>query len=184
MISPILLLLLFGLGVISWFFARAKARQLNTSKGSLHSLPHYHAWHMALWIVVPALIGWVIWSIVSPGLVNAAVMASPDAVNLPSNPMERDSILSEAFELAANPGSAAFNPLAEKFVSVINVATAKFNWIGTVLAALLAFFGGAFGFTRIKAKFPARSRVEFAALAALLVASLLAILTTIGLTGL
>jgi phosphate transport system permease protein len=160
--------------------ARAKAQQLNTGKGALHSLPRYHAWHMTLWIVIPALIGWVTWSAIAPGLVNAAVLASPDAVSLPANPMERDSVLSEAFQLAANPGSAAFNPLAEKFVGVIGIATAKFNWIGAALVALLAFCGGGFGYARIKAKYPARSRVEFAVLAALLIASLMAILTTVG----
>jgi phosphate transport system permease protein len=176
----ILLLCLAGFGLIGWMTARAKAQRLNTGKGVLHSLPRYHAWHMALWIIIPALIGWVIWSAVSPGLVNAAVMASPDAASLPANPMERDSVLSEAFQLAANPGSAAFNPLAEKFVGVISAASAKFNWFGTALVALLAFCGGGFGYTRIKAKFPARTRVEFAALAALLIASLMAILTTVG----
>jgi phosphate transport system permease protein len=179
----IILLALAALGAVGWVVARAKARQLNTGKGSLHSLPRYHAWHMALWIIIPALAGWVIWSFISPGLINAAVMASPDAASLPANPMERDSILSEAFQLAANPGSAAFNPLAEKFVGVISVATAKFNWIGAALVAVLAFCGGGFGYTRIKAKFPARSRVEFAVLAALLIASLMAILTTVGIVA-
>jgi phosphate transport system permease protein len=176
----ILLLCLAGFGLIGWLTARAKAQRLNTGKGVLHSLPRYHAWHMALWIIIPALIGWVIWSAVSPGLVNAAVLASPDAASLPANPMERDSVLSEAFQLAANPGSAAFNPLSEKFVGVISAASVKFNWIGTALVALLAFCGGGFGYTRIKAKFPARTRVEFAVLAALLIASLMAILTTVG----
>jgi phosphate transport system permease protein len=176
----IILLCLSAFGLIGWLTARAKAQGLNTGKGTLHSLPRYHAWHMALWVIIPALLGWAIWSSVSPGLVYSAVMASPDASSLPANPMDRDSILSEAFELAANPGSAAFNPLAEKFVDVIRATTGKFNWMGTALVALLAFCGGGFGYTRVKAKFPARTRVEFAVLAALLIASLMAILTTVG----
>jgi phosphate transport system permease protein len=180
-VPPLILLLsLAAFALIGWMSARAKARQLNTGKGVMHSLPRYHAWHMALWVIIPALIGWAIWSAVSPGLVNAAVLASPDASSLPSKPMERDSILSEAFQLAANPGTAAFNPLAEKFVDVIRTTTSTFNWIGTAIVALLAFCGGGFGYTRIKARFPARTRVEFAVLAILLVASLLAILTTVG----
>jgi phosphate transport system permease protein len=56
----------------------------------------------------------------------------------------------------------------------------KFNLMGAALVALLAFAGGGFGYTRIKADFPARTRVERAVMAALLVASLMAILTTIG----
>ncbi len=180
MSATLLLLCLLGFGLIGWVTARAKAQGLNTGKGTLLSLPRYHGWHLALWIVIPALLAWLVWTAISPGLINAAVLASPEASGLPAVGMDRDSILAEAFQLAANPGSVAFNPLAEKFVGIVTSTSAKFNWIGTALVALLAFCGGAFGYTRIKAKFPARSRVEFAVLAALLIASLLAVLTTIG----
>jgi phosphate transport system permease protein len=178
--TSMLFLCLAALSLIGWVLARARARSLNVGKGSLLSLPRYHAWHMALWIAIPAIIGWVIWSIVSPGLVSSAIMSSPDAASLPSNVMERDAILLEAFQLAGNPGSVAFNPLAEKFVGVISVTTIKFNWIGAAIVALFAFCGGAYGYTVVKAKFPARSRVEFAILSALMLASFIAILTTIG----
>jgi phosphate transport system permease protein len=176
----IILFCLVALGLTGWLTARAKAQQLNTGKGSLNSLPRYHASHMALWVIVPALTGWAIWLSVSPGLVHSIVMASPEAAALPTGQMERDAILSEASQMAANPGAAAFNPLAAKFVNVISAANAKFNWIGAALVALLAFCGGGFGYTQVKAAFPARTRVEFAIMAALLIASVIAILTTIG----
>jgi phosphate transport system permease protein len=171
---------LAGFGLLGWLTARAKAQGLNTGKGALHSLPRYHAWHLTLWALIPALVALIIWSAVSPGLIQATVLASPEAASLPADPMERDSILAEAFQLAANPGMAAFNPLAEKFVGVVQATVAKFNWIGSGLVLLLAFCGGGFGYTRVKAKFPARTRVEMAILGSLLVASLLAILTTVG----
>jgi phosphate transport system permease protein len=176
----LLLLCLAGFGLIGWLTARAKAQGLNTGKGALHSLPRYHGWYLAFWIILPGLLAWAIWAAVSPSLINAAVLSAPEAASLPAAGMERDSILSEAFQLAANPGSAAFNPLAEKFVGVITTVGVKFRWFGTALVVLFAFCGGAFGYTRIKAQFPARSRVEFMVLAALLLASLLAVLTTIG----
>lgn len=179
--SPNLLLLcLAGFGLIGWLVARAKVGRLNTGKGALHSLPSYHAWHQALWIVVPALIGWGIWGIVSPHLILAEVLASPGAAILPAGEMDRNAVLSEAFGLAGNPDSVAFNPLAEKLVEVINTASDKFNRIGSILVLLLAFCGGAYGYTRLKAQYPARTRVEFLVLAVLLAASSLAILTTIG----
>jgi phosphate transport system permease protein len=178
--ASLLLLCIAGFGLIGWLTARAKAQQLNTGKGALHSLPRYHGWNLALWILLPALIAWTVWAIISPGLVMSAVLASPEAASLPASGMERDSIVSEAFSIAANPGTAAFNPLAEKMVGVIGTTVAKFSWIGAALTALFAFSGGAFGYTKIKAKYPARTRVEFMVLAALLIASLLAVLTTIG----
>jgi phosphate transport system permease protein len=109
-----------------------------------------------------------------------AVLASPDAAILPAEGMERNSIVSEAFGLAANPGMAAFNPLSEKLAGIVASTSARFSWIGAAIVAMLAFGGGAFGYTRIKAQFPARTRVEFIVLAVLLIASFLAILTTIG----
>jgi phosphate transport system permease protein len=179
--SPnILLLVLVALTALGWFVGRAKARALYTGKGSLHSLPAHHATHLALWILIPALVGWLIWSIVSPGLVHSAIMLDPAAATLPAMEMERDSIISEAFQLASDPAATAFNPAAEGLVEPIRAATMKFNLIGAALVALLAFAGGAFAYTRIKANFPARTRVERAVMGALLVASLMAILTTVG----
>ena len=178
--ANILLICLAAFGLIGWLAARAKAAQLNTGKGALHSLPAYHAWHLALWIVLPALAGWAIWAIISPGLVLSAVLASPDAAVLPTGEMERNAVLSEAFSLARDPGAIAFNPLAAKLVTAVTAITAKFRWIGAVIVMLIAFCGGAFGYTKIRARFPARTRVEFLVMALLLAASCLAILTTVG----
>ncbi len=163
--------------------AKAKAVQLNTGRGALHSLPNHHGWHMAMWIILPALLAWVIWSLIAPGLIQTAILASPEAAKLPMNPMERDSIISEAFQLAANPGSVAFNPLSESFVTVIQAASSKFAWASAGLVALFALCGGGFAYTRVKAQFPARTRIEFLVLTALLAASMLAILTTVGIIG-
>jgi phosphate transport system permease protein len=62
-------------------------------------------------------------------------------------------------------------------------AQARFDWIGAVLVALAALAGGGFAFTKIRAQFPARTRIEQAVLLILLAASLVAILTTIGIVA-
>ncbi len=180
MTSTIILLAIFALGLAGWFTARARARLLYTGRGSLHSMPNYHAWHMALWIVVPALLAWLAWSAVSPELVRAAVLADPLAAKLPAMDMERAAILAEARSLAGNPGAAAFNPLAQEFAVPYRAAELRFGLIGAALVAIFAFTGGAWGFTRVRARFPARSWVERGVMFGLLVASLVAILTTFG----
>jgi phosphate transport system permease protein len=98
------------LTALGWFVGRAKARALYTGKGSLHSLPAHHGWHLALWILIPALAGWLIWSIVSPGLVHSAIMLDPAAASLPAMEMERDAIISEAFQLASDPARHGVQP--------------------------------------------------------------------------
>jgi phosphate transport system permease protein len=180
MTSSALFLLVAGLGLIGWLVARAKAQKLNTGRGALHSRPGHHGWHLALWIMVPALIGLVTWQSVSPGLIHQAVLADPTAASLPMMDMERNALLSDAYALAANPNAAVFNPDAQKLVGAVQAAQSKFNLFGALITLLLAFAGGAFGYTRITAAFPARTHVERAVLGGLLLASLLAILTTGG----
>lgn len=180
MISQFVLLAVLGLGVAGWFAARAKAQALYTGRGSLAAVPSYHGWHMLLWIVVPALLVWVVWGGISPGLVRGAILADPAAAQLPAFDMERDAILAEASALAHNPGAAVFNPMAQQLAEVVRGIETRFGLIGAALAALAAFAGGAFGFTRVRAGFPARTRVERATLMTLLIASLIAILTTAG----
>jgi phosphate transport system permease protein len=180
MSSTFLLLVILGLGLAGWLTGRARARKMNTHKGALNSLPSYHGWHLALWILLPALVGWLIWASVSPGLIHTAVMADPAAAQLPAMDMERDSILAEAYGLADNPAAGTFNPAAETLVPSIKAAQMKFGLIGAALIAVLAFAGGGFGYTRVRADFPARTRVERVVHGVLLLASLMAILTTIG----
>ncbi|MEY4869495.1 MAG: phosphate transporter permease subunit PstC, partial [Pseudomonadota bacterium] len=175
-----LLVLIAGLGLIGWLFARAKAQQLNTGRNALHSLPGHHGWYLALWIVLPALVGVLIWGAISPGLIHAAVMADPAAASLPAFDLERNAILSEAYTLANNPAAIAFNPDAEKLVPAVVAAKSKFGVMGALLALLLAFAGGGFGYTRLSASFQARTKVERVVLLLLLAASLLAVLTTVG----
>jgi phosphate transport system permease protein len=132
-----------------------------------------------LWVVLPGLIVWAIWAMVEPGLVRDAVLSDPVARLLPPIAMERDSILSEAAQLASQ-GGVAFNPVAEKLAEAFRAAQGKFGMIGALLVALAAFAGGGYGFTRIRSDFQARTWVERVVLGALLLASFVAILTTVG----
>ncbi|TCM17349.1 phosphate ABC transporter membrane protein 1 (PhoT family) [Novosphingobium sp. PhB165] len=183
MILTGVLLAVLGLGLVGWFAARGRARLLHTGRGSLQSMPVYHGWHMLLWILVPALIAWGAWMAIMPGLVDGAVMADPAAAQLPADSMSRASILAEAKALADNPGQAAFNPLSQSLSEPVRAAHQRFGLIGAVLVLIVAFAGGGWAFTKVRANFPARSRVERAVMVVLLLASLMAILTTFGIVG-
>ncbi|MCJ2185588.1 phosphate ABC transporter permease subunit PstC [Novosphingobium beihaiensis] len=183
MILSGVLLAVIGLGLVGWFAARGRARLLYTGRGSMHSMPGYHGWHMALWILVPALLAWSAWSMIMPGLVDGAVMADPAAVQLPAGDMHRAAVLADARNLAANPDAVAFDPLAEELAKPMRAAQGRFSAIGALLVLIVALAGGGYGFTRVRAGFPARTHVERAILALLLIASLMAILTTFGIVA-
>ena len=182
MTSPLVLyLLIFGLGLCAWLAGRARAWTFKLqSKAGLHSLPSYHGWYAALWAIVPALGFALVWNALAPGLAMQSVLASPAAASLPPMDMERDAILAEAMQIASGAQSAAFNPLAQTLSAPIRSAMAHYATIGAALTVILGLIGGAFGWLRLKPDFTARTRVERLVMAALLLASLVAILTTIG----
>ncbi len=181
--SPtILLLLALGLGLAGWLAARARAWTFRKASpdGRLASLPSYHAWYVALWIILPVLVFVGAWSAIAPGLVTQSVLASPAADQLPAFGFQRQTILNEARAVATGASQAVFNPLAKEFVEPYRQALSFYNWIGIAATLVIAFLGGAWSFLRLKPDFAARTRVERIVMAILLGASLVAILTTIG----
>jgi phosphate transport system permease protein len=178
-------LLIIGLGIVAWLSARARALAFagpgaGLGRARSHSLPSYHGWYVALWAVLPALAFLAVWSGVSGGLVTQAVLDSPAAAALPPEPMQRGAILSEARSIAAGTLQAGFNPMSSSLAPAYEQATNRYLLIGGGISLLLAFAGGAYAFTRVSPHFRARTRVERLVMAVLLIASLIAILTTLG----
>lgn len=178
------ILLAIGLGLIGWLVARSRAWAFKRAAGAvrapLHSLPNYHGWYVALWAAVPAILFALAWNAISPDLILAQVTAHPAAAALPAFGIERDSILAEAFSVAKGAAAGAFNPEANALVEPFRAALLQYGTIGIVVTLLLGFAGWAFAFLRLRPDFTARTRVERAIMFGLLLASLVAILTTFG----
>ena len=174
-------LLVIGLGLAAWLAGRARAAALaGPGRPRLHSLPGQHGWYVALWTVLPALLFLIAWNNISGNLIYSQVLASPEAASLPAFGMQRQTILNEAYALATGRAHSAFNPQALQLAPVYARAISFYSWIGIVVALLVAFAGGGWAFTRVSLQFRARTRVERIIMAGLLVASLIAILTTLG----
>ena len=183
MTSVLVLLAIAGLGLIGWTTARARARLLYAGSASVRATPTYHGLHAALWIVLPALFVWLVWSAISPDLVMSSVMDSALTAKLPASDFEREAILAEVRSLADNPDAGVFNALARELAEPIRAANSRFAMVGALLVLIALFAGGAYAVTRIRAGFPARTRVERAVMVLLLTASLMAILTTFGIVA-
>ena len=176
-----ILLLILGLGLAAWFAARAKARAFAPSGAARrHSLPVYHGWYVALWAMLPALIFLGVWTHFSGGFVHQSVMASPEAQQLPAFDMQRQAILSEARGLATGQITVAFQAQASALAPVYASAIRFYSLIGLALAFVIGFAGGGWAYTRVAAPFRARTKVERLVMAVLLGASMVAVLTTLG----
>jgi phosphate transport system permease protein len=170
-----------GLALLGWLSARARAMAFAAPGApKLHSLPGYHGWYVAVWAALPALLFLLVWVPLSDSLVMDAVLGSPAAANLPPFEMQRNAILQETRELAEGLRQSSFHPEARELAAVYGSALSRYRLIGTVAALLLAFAGGAYAYSRIGPAFRARTRVERLVMLALLLASLIAILTTLG----
>lgn len=183
--SPITLILIaLGLGLAGWLAGRAKAWSFKKSVPSERFVarPVYHAWYVAMWVFIPVLAFVVAWSIIAPQLVMQSVLASPAAESLPEFGFEREAWLSEA-RAAASSNAAIFNQGAAALVEPFRDAISRYNLIGYALTVLIAFIGGAWGFLKVRPDFHARTRVERTVMIVLLLASLVAILTTFGIVA-
>lgn len=185
MTGVMIVLIILALAAIGWIVARARAARLQAEVGRLatNSLPTQHGWYVALWTALPALIFLAVWANVMPGLVIDSAMSSPAAQALPADDFSRGAILAEARAIATGAQSAAFNPQSMSLVEPFREATARYSSIGAVLATILAFACGAYAFSRVSPAFRARNRVERIVMWTLLLASLIAIVTTAGIVA-
>jgi phosphate transport system permease protein len=161
------------------WLAFARAGRLR-SAGRLHSLPAYHAAFAVLCAALPALLFLAVWAPVQGGLIETAVLASPEGRALPAFDMQRDAILSEAREIASGAREGGFQPQSAGLAPRFAEAGAFYGMVGGGVALLLALAGGAWALRRSVPAFRARTAVERWIMVLLLAASTVAILTTLG----
>ena len=180
MTLSIALVAVLAIAVAAGLFARSRANGLRSAGARLNSLPNYHALYVGLWAALPALLFLAVWAPVQTGLVEQTVLASPAGQQLPDFDMARDTILTEAREIATGQREAGFNPESAALAPIYSEASAKYAAVGGGIAILIALLGGFLALRRIGVDFRARSGVERWLLGLLLGASLIAILTTLG----
>jgi phosphate transport system permease protein len=161
-----------------WLGYTRAGRLRTTSR--LHSLPSYHGAYAALWAAIPALLILALWAPVQSQLVDRAVLASPEGRALPTAPMQRESILSEANDIASGAIEQGFNPESSTLAPRIRAENSRFGLMGGVAAILAALGAAGFAVRRSAPEFRARTGVERWVMAMLFTASLIAILTTLG----
>jgi len=179
-LSLALVVILLIAGGSAWLgFSRARQLRL-AGRGRLHSLPSYHGAHAALWVAVPALLLLAAWVPVQSSFVDRAVLSSPEARALPDFDMQRDAILTEAREIARGEREAGFNPESAALAPRIAEAESRYSTAGGAAAIVLALGAAVLALRRTGLTFRARTSVERWLLGLLLAASLIAILTTLG----
>ncbi len=169
--------------VAAWIgFARSGSlRTASVKNGArLHSLPVYHAAYAAIWAALPALLLLAVWAPVQSNFVNQSVLASPEGRALPDFAMMRETIVAEAREIAHGDREAGFNAESATLAPRVAEAENRYATLGGAAAILLALGAAVFALRRTSPQFRARTGVERWLMAVLFAASMIAILTTLG----
>jgi len=180
--------LLTGLVLMAYLMARAKGAALaalpggtaRTGAAAVHSRPAYHGAFVALWVALPAVALLIGWAVVSESFVADRVINSIPASSRPATALDRDAFMSEVRGLASGELEEAFNPDANPAAKVYVATKSNYNLLVGAAAAALAGLGGLWGYSRLRPDFRARTAVEQVVMWTLIVASLVAILTTFG----
>jgi phosphate transport system permease protein len=178
-----LLILVVGLAVLAYYVGRQRAiaGALAAGPRMTHSLPGYHGGYVALWCVIPAVVLLTLWQTFEPiWLRDAVLSALPETLR--ALPKEQLGLvyndirnLVEGNIVSSSPGAdilAAADQYAMLRQLSRNLSTGAVLVLGLVCIA--------WAFYRVRPSFRARNRVERAIEYLLIAASLVAILTTIG----
>lgn len=179
-----LLVVIIGLGVFSYFFGRQRSIKVAASKGGrrkLHSLPKYYGYMTALWCGLPALVLLGLWLAFEPSMVKNMLVAKLPAEYSGLPPSELSLVIND-LQLISESGQIESEPDPVKKAAAEQLLSLKNNSrnLRNTLILILALAGAAFGLSRINMQTRARVFVERIILYLLILCSLVAILTTIG----
>ena len=182
MSTLILIVTLLILAVIGYYMGRSRAVTVSEGKTSrLHSLPSYYGAYVALWCGLPSLILVVAWIIFEPQVANWLLHANlpEEASSLPADQLAL--LITDIKNLAqGNIVSREVDPALQAAAD----GYANIRFMGTAAMIVLALAIGVLGLHRgrklIHIDLRARNQVEKVVNIIMIVASTIAILTTIG----
>lgn len=174
-------LMLLGLAAISFVVARGRAARFPDGDFRVvHSRPGYHGWHSVLWAIVPPIVLLLGWSMFGQGFIEPAVLTSVPAAERPAPGMATEMFLNEVRSLSTGETEGSFTPGATEAAKTYAALTSRANLVVGSLALALGLMGMSYAYFQVKPQFRARTRVERFTMSLLVLASIVAILTTLG----
>jgi phosphate transport system permease protein len=179
-----LALILTAMALAAFYLARRRAIVIRGGAGAgrrLHSLPKYYGYYASLWCVLPGVVLLIAWAALSDTMITSRVIDSlPDALRNQSE-AQLSLTLNDIRNLAAGQmvdesRRAEFEVAAQLYTDLR--AASQRILSGLIIA--VSFLGFAVAWTRLKPELRARNHVETAIKVALVAASMVAILTTLG----
>ena len=181
----LVVVLVFGLGVAAFMAARARAAVFEAPAGAAarlrpHSRPNYHGAYVAMAGVIPALLLLAVLGVLQPRVLDGAIVSSLPAADQPKSAMDREAMVQEVKGLASGELADAFNPASKAAVPAYMAAQQRYQLATLAGVVMIGLAGAGWAYTRLRPDFRARTRVERIVMIILIIASLIATLTTFG----
>jgi phosphate transport system permease protein len=167
--------------IAAFFIGRQRATMVaGGERGVLHSLPSYHGAWLALTAGLPMLLLAMVWSPIAPRIINDQALSALPADLQPTDDLSTGARLREIYNAAAGQVSGEVSAGIRAAADTLSTGWAISGWGLLIVGLGLAAAGFFYGYGRIGREFRARNWVERATTAALVISSLIAILTTVG----
>lgn len=183
--SGTLLVTVVVLAILSFIYGRQRSLTLAKKSGGiakLHSLPSYYGYSVAVWCALPAIVLLVLWLAMEASVIESALARGlPDSFkSLSSGEM---SLVLNDIKLLAEEQTISWtgkDPAIVKAATSLQVMQGWSVTLRTGLVLVLALSGSFWGMKKITANYRARVFVEQVTLGVLVLCSVVAIITTVG----
>jgi phosphate transport system permease protein len=176
----IYLLAAAGFAALGFYAGRARAYKFRSDGATLHSLPGYHGYYVALAIIIPIAALFILWSVAEPKLLeNRALSALPTAFQ-PVDELSRATRLREIQNVAAGQTFTEIPPEVRAVGEDYAASLAISHWARLIFGLGLGALGYLWAMRRLTPLFRARNTVEKIVKMVLLTCSVVAVLTTVG----
>lgn len=178
----LVLIALIFMTIAGYYMGRTRAmKSVDGNARVLHSRPHYYGYFVALWCGLPAILVLAVWTTTQTPIVESIIQSSLPASIVKEDPAELSLVMNDVRNLASgNITSGEITPdlreTADRYNSLVAIGDmARFVVILSMGIAAIGFFR-----SRIAPNFRARNRVETILMSLLIISSMIAILTTVG----
>lgn len=174
-------LVILTFGTWTWRDATRRANSMvGAGQGRLHSLPGYHGWYGALWVVGPALSLLLIHDMTAQGSIRALLQTGLSPQILGLSPDRLDLFFADARKIAFGGIPSATTPELTAAAASLKSIAGGLNVAFSAGALVLAGLGFFLARSQLGRDFRARNAVEACVRAFMIVAAAIAILTTAG----
>lgn len=182
--STTLILLVAAMSIAAFYFGRKRSVVVVGGPGksvNLHSLPGYYGYYTAIWCLIPALALILIWVLAEPKVIVSLVVSGLPEAERSLADGELNLLINNIRNLAAGDATTGeISPALQDAAERLNTYSRRSRQLLASLVIGLAGIAGLLAWRRIRPRLRARNRVERVLRFFLLLASSIAIFTTIG----